>query len=323
MRLTWRALAAVAAALIGTSAYAQPSSYPTRSVTMICTYAAGGGGDVVVRKYAAGLGELTGQTFVVVNKVGAEGQIGNQGLMDAKPDGYTLMITGDASLLGNPLTMKGVDYDPRTALIPVATLANIGLILVVDAKSNVKSVADLTARIKARKGDDNYAVATVSQRLVSAWYLQKIGGAAVPVGYKATSDAINDIATGAVDFVFSDATLALAQAAAGRVRMLATTTKNRLSFAPDLPTMEEAGIPGVVYSVVWSAWAPQNTPPAIVDRLHRWLNDITEKPDTKAFLNRIGAEPLILDSPAALRALVADKFSLWKRLVAIAKLPKS
>jgi tripartite-type tricarboxylate transporter receptor subunit TctC len=323
MRYMCRSLAAVATMLIGVAAHAQPSSYPTRSVTMICTYAAGGGGGVVVRKYAAGLGDLTGQPFVVVNKVGAEGQIGNQALMDAKPDGYTLMITGDASLLGNPLTMKGVDYDPRTALLPVATLANIGLILVVDAKSAIKSVADLTARIKARQGDDNYAVATVSQRLVSAWYLQKIGAAAVPVGYKATSDAINDIATGAVDFVFSDATLALAQAAAGRVRMLATTTKSRLSFAPDLPTMEEAGIPGVVYSVVWSAWAPKNTPPAIVDQLHRWLNGITEKPDTKAFLNRIGAEPLILDSPAAMRALVADKFSLWKQLVAIAKLPKS
>lgn len=326
MSLASRMLAAIALLLIGAAAQVQAQTqppYPARTVTVICTYAAGGGGDVVVRKYAAALGELAGQPFVVVNKVGAEGHIGNQSLMDAKPDGYTLMITGDASLLGNPLTMKGVDYDPRTAIQPVATVANIGLVLVVDAKSDIGSVADLTVRIKAKKGEDNYGVATVSQRLVSAWYLQKIGAAAVPIGYRATGDAVNEVTRGAIDFVFADATLALAQSAAGRVRMLATTTKDRLSFAPDLPTMEEAGLPGLVYSVIWSAWAPKDTPPAIVDRLHGWLNTITRKDDTKAFLNRVGAEPLVLDSRAALGPVIADKFKLWQQLVTIAKLEKS
>ena len=328
MILAVRLLAALAIVLPGASsqAFAQAGAqapYPARTVTVICTYAAGGGGDVVVRKYAAALSELAGQTFLVVNKVGAEGQIGNAALMEAKPDGYTLMITGDASLLGNPLTMKGVDYDPRTAILPVATVANIGLVLVVDAKSDITSLAGLTARIKAKKGDDNYGVATVSQRLISAWYLQKIGASAVPIGYRATGDAVNEVTSGAIDFVFADATLALAQSAAGRVRMLATTTKERLSFAPDLPTMEEAGLPGLVYSVIWSAWAPNNTPPAIVDRLHDWLNGITRKEDTKAFLNRVGAEPLVLDSRAAIGPVIADKFELWRQLVTLAKLEKS
>jgi tripartite-type tricarboxylate transporter receptor subunit TctC len=323
MTPAYRMLAALALLWIAAPASAQTPAYPTRPVTVICTYAAGGGGDILVRKYATGLNELSGQAFVVLNKVGAEGHIGNQTLMDAKPDGYTLMITGDASLLGNPLTMKGVDYDPTTALVSVATLANIGLVLVVDAKSPIKSVADLTAHIRAKHGESNYAVATVSQRLVSSWYLEKIGATAVPVNYKATAEAINEITAGAIDFVFSDATLALAQAADGRVRMLATTTKQRLSFAPDLPTMDEAGVTGLAYSVLWTAWAPRNTPPAIVERLHGWLNTITARDDTKAFLNRIGAEPLMVGTPAATKPLVADKFKLWQQLVAIAKIQKS
>lgn len=314
-------IACIAGMLALNPAHAQ-TAYPNKTVTIVCTYAAGGGGDVIVRKYAAGFKDLTKQSFIVENRVGANGHIGNRYAMEAKPDGYTIILTGDSAVVGNPLIMKDADYDPLTALAPIGTFADIGLILVVSAKSDIKSVADLTAYLKAKKGDGKYATATVSQRMTSPWYLQSIGAEATEVGYKATADAVNDVTAGLVDFVFADATFAIAQAAQGRVRMLATTTKRRLSFASDLPTMEESGFKGMVYSVVWSAWAPPKTPPAIVQQLHDWMNTITESSDMKKFLNQAGADPLTVASPAEMGEMLKEKYALWKRLVAIAKLEK-
>jgi tripartite-type tricarboxylate transporter receptor subunit TctC len=257
----------------------------------------------------------------VENRVGANGHIGNRLTMEAKPDGYTIMITGNSSYVRNPLLMKDATYDPTSALQPIATLTDVGLILIVDAKSDVRTVADLTERLKAKNGDGKYATATISQRLVSPWYLQTVGAEATEVGYKSTADAVNDISAGFIDFVFADATFALAQAAQGRMRMLATTTKDRLSFAPDLPTLEETVKPGIVYSVIWAAWAPKNTPPAIVNQLHDWMNTITSTDNMKTFLH-VGSEPLILPSPAAMDDLMKQQYELWKRLVKIAKLEK-
>jgi len=313
---------AAALLLLSVGSVVAQTTYPSRTVTVVCTYAPGGGGDIIVRKYAEELKAASGHSFIVENRVGANGHIGNRYAMEAKPDGHTLLITGNSALVGNPLLMKDATYDPISDIQPVATVADIGLILVVDAKSDIKSVADLTARLKARNGDAKYAAATVSHRLISPWYLQTIGAKASEVGYKATADSINDITAGLVDFVFADATLALAQAAQGRVRMLATTTKKRLSFAPDLPTLEESGFPGMAYSVIWSAWAPKNTPPAIVAQLHKWLNDANSRDDVKKFLNQAGAEPLILPSPAAMNDLMKEQYELWKQLVQIAKLEK-
>jgi len=316
-----RFFAFVFACMAAFSVHAQ-TSYPSKPVTIICAYAAGGGGDIIVRRYAAELQKLAKQPFIVENRVGANGHIGNRFVMDSKPDGYTIIVTGDSSIVGNPLIMNEANYDPLSALTPIGTFSDIGLILVVSAKSDIKTVADLSAQIKAKQGGAKYAAATVSQRMMSPWYLQSIGAQGVEVGYKATTDAVGDVAAGLVDFIFADATLAMSQAAAGRVRMLATTTKQRLSFAKDLPTMEETGLKGLVYSVMWGAWAPARTPPEIVNQLHDWMNQITAMEDVRTFLNQAGADPLAVASPAVMAGMLKEKYSLWQRLVALAKLEK-
>ena len=148
-----KAIAALAAAVLACIAppWSQAhAEYPDRPIKIICTYAAGGGGDLMVRWYANGLRELIGRPVTVENKVGANGHLGNQTAMDARPDGYTMIITGASAWVGNPLLMKGVDYDPMTALAPVTTLNELGLILVVNPKLPIHSVADLTAFIKAK-----------------------------------------------------------------------------------------------------------------------------------------------------------------------------
>ncbi len=301
---------------------AQAQSYPTKPVRVIAAYAAGGGGDAMVRWWANALKNKTGQNFVVENRVGANGHLGNRTAMAAKPDGYTMIITGASALVGNPLMMKGADYDPLNALESVSTLNDIGLILVVGANSNIKTLADLNAYVKAKKGQAKYGISTASHRVVSAWYLQLIGAEATGVGYKLTTEAANDVAGGLVDFIFADATLAMTMARAGRVRMLATTVGKRLGFAPDVPTMAEAGVPGLVYSVIWAAWFPKGTPASIVKQMHDWLNEIASTPEAKKFLHDVGSEPFLTESPAAMDAILKREYETWKGIIEKAKIEK-
>ena len=320
-----KAIAAVAAAVLACIAplWSQAhAEYPDRSIKIICAYAAGGGGDLMVRWYANGLRELTGKPVTVENKVGANGHLGNQAAMDARPDGYTLIITGASAWVGNPLLMKGIDYDPMTALAPITTLNELGLILVVNPKLPIHSVADLTAFIKAKNGKALYGVQTSSALVATNLYLQKIGAEATRVAYKSAGDAAADIAAGLIDFYFPDATLAMSQAAQGRVRMLASTPAKRVSVAPDLPTMQEAGVPGFDYSVVWAAWFPKGTPEPIIHKMHDWLVQIVERPDTKKFLFEAGADQRPSDSPAEMAAVVQREYAKWQQIVQAAKIEK-
>lgn len=298
------------------------AAYPDHPIKIICAYAAGGGGDLMVRYYARALQELAGQSVIVENKVGANGHIGNQAVMDAKPDGYTMIITGASAYVGNPLLMKGIDYDPATALKPVATVNELGLALVVSPKLDIRSVADLTAFIKSKNGMARYGVQTSSALVAASLYLQTIGAQATRVNYKSAGDAAADTAAGLIDFFFPDITLAMAQASQGRVRLLASTTAKRVSAAPDLPSMQEAGVPGFAYSVVWGAWFPKGTPDAIVTQMHNWLTEIVKRPETNKFVFDVGAESRPSESPAEMARMITGEYEKWRRIVEAAKIGK-
>jgi tripartite-type tricarboxylate transporter receptor subunit TctC len=298
------------------------ADYPDRTIKVICAYAAGGGGDLMVRWYANALKDLAGKPVVVENKVGANGHVGDQAAMDARPDGYTMIITGASAYVGNPLLMKDIDYHPMVALAPITTLNELGLILVVNPKLPIHSVADLTAFIKSKNGKALYGVQTSSALVAANLYLQKIGAEATRVNYKSAADAASDIVAGLIDFYFPDATLAMAQAAQGRVRMLASTPAKRVSVAPELPTLQEAGVPDFDYSVVWGAWFPRTTPEPIIGRMHDWLVEIVERPATRKFLFEAGAEPRPSGSPAAMGEVIKGEYEKWRRIVQAAKIEK-
>ena len=318
-----RAVAFVVAIAVA-ALFAAPASaaYPDRPIKIICTYVAGGGGDLMVRFYARALSELTGQTVVVENKVGANGHIGNQATMDARPDGYTMMITGMSAWVGNPLLMKGADYDPVNALQPVTTLNELGLGLVVNPKLDIHSVADLTAFIKEKQGKALYGAQTSSGLVATNMYLQAIKAEATRVNYKSAGDAAADTTAGLIDFFFPDITLAMAQAAQGRVRLLATTPANRVSAAPNMPTMAEAGVPGFAYSVIWAAFFPKGTPAPIVTQMFNWLTEVSKRPETKKFLFDIGSDVRLSSSPEDMRKTIAGEYEKWHGIVEAARLPK-
>ncbi|HEV2572620.1 MAG TPA: tripartite tricarboxylate transporter substrate binding protein [Beijerinckiaceae bacterium] len=312
-------IAAVALTLVPRLALA---AYPDHPIKVICTYAAGGGGDLMVRYYARALSELAGQPVIVENRVGANGHVGNQAAMDAKPDGYTLLITGASAYVGNPLFMKSADYDPNTALKAVATLNELGLALAVNPKLDVHSVADLTKFIKEKNGRARYGAQTSSALVAASLYLQKIGATATQVNYKSAGDAAADTTAGLIDFFFPDITLAMAQAAQGRLRLLASTPANPVSAAPNLQTMQQAGVPDFSYSVIWAAWFPKDTPDPIVNQMHGWLNEIVKRSETKKFLFDVGADQRISQTPADMAQIIKAEFENWKKIAEAAKIEK-
>lgn len=313
---TWIALLSVLAA---DAAFA---AYPERPIRIICAYVAGGGGDLMVRYYAKALGDRIGQPVVVENRVGAQGHLGNKAAMEAKPDGYTMIITGASAWVGNPLLMKGIDYDPMTALAPVATLNELGLAVAVNPKLDIKSVPELTAFIKSKAGKAKYGVQTSSALVATNLYLQRIGAEATRVNYKSAGDAANDTVAGLIDFFFPDVTLGMAQATAGRLRLLASTPARKVSAAPNLITMQEAGIPDYDYSVVWAAWIPSGTPAPIVKQMHGWLTEIVMRPGTKKFLFDVGADQRPSKSPEEMGSIIKVEFEKWRRIVEAAKIER-
>ena len=311
-----------ACAVLAISAGGAHATYPERAIKVICTYVAGGGGDLMVRYYAHALGVAAGQPVIVENKAGANGHLGNKAAMDAKPDGYTLLITGASAWVGNPLLMKDVDYDPLTALQPVTTLDELGLGLVVNPMLDIKSVTDLTSFIRGKAGKAKYAIQTSSALVAGNLYLQRIGAQAVGVNYKNSTDAVADVAAGLLDYMFPDITLGLAQAKAGKVRLLAATPARKVTSAPELPTMQDAGVPDFDYSVIWAAWFPAGTAEPIVQRMHDWLVEIVARPQTKTFLLSIGADQRASASPEEMAQVIKAEYLKWKGIVQAAKIEK-
>src|SRR5262245_58872277 len=305
------ALAAVCAVadLAAQSAVAQ--TYPDRAVRVIAGYPAGGGGDTLVRYYAAQLEKATGQKFVVENKIAANGKIATDATLMAKPDGYTLLIHGTAAVVGNTVLMKNPGYDAMD-LQPVATLAESVFTLTVGPESKATTLKELVANLKAAGGKMKYGTATPVGLVASEKFLIETGTKAERVNYKGTVDAAREMVSNQIDFVFADATFAIAQAKQGRLKILGVTTKERLPSAPDLPTMTEEGVP-YVFTPKWAAWFPKGTPDAIVQKVGGLLRDIAKTDETKAFLTQSAATPLLTNSVAEAIEVVKGDLTLWRK----------
>jgi tripartite-type tricarboxylate transporter receptor subunit TctC len=311
-------LAALAALGLAPAGGVSAQTYPDRPVRVIAGYPAGGGGDALVRYYAAQLEKATGQKFLVENKVGANGKIATDAARMAKPDGYTLLIHGTAAVVGNTVLMKNPGYDAME-LQPVATLAQSVFVLTVGPESKAGSVKELVANLKAANGKMKYGTATGVTLVATAKFLVDTGTRAERVNYKGTVDAAREMVANQIDFLFADATFATAQAKQGRMKLLAMTSAERLATAPDVPTMTEAGVP-YVFTPKWAAWFPKGTPDAAVQRMASLLRDIAKTEDTKAFLLSAACTPLLTDSVAAATEVVEGDLGLWQKTAAEAKI---
>ena len=204
-------------------------------------------------------------------------------------------------------------------LTPVTSLVSFPFILVVDAKGPIKSVGDLVAAMKARKSPGSYGAVGGTPIVLSEMLKHVAGFDAVQVMYRNAINSLNDLQAGQLDFEFMDPTSALAMVREGHVRALAVSTPRRSPSAPDLPTMEEAGIKGVDRMSWFAALLPANAPAPIAETWNAWFRQILAQDDTKAFFRNVGAETFP-GSPADLTRLQQDEIARWSELVKIAKM---
>ena len=280
-----RAAAAAAALGMGYATPAIPQGYPSTDIHLICAFPAGSGSEVIVRYYAEKLRPVVGRTVVVENKPGAAGNIATEYIARAKPDGHTIYLHTGSSVAANMHLFKQPPVDAAKALTVAATINQQAFMLVVDAKSPFRTVADLTAYLKQKGDKASYATAATSGKVMGELYKSVAGLSAVEVSYKSAPDSLNDMLSGAVDYGVHDPVFALAQMREGRLRVLAVGSARRLQSQPDIPTMTESGVPGIDLTGWFAAMIPAATPRPIVAQINEWFNKVTSSEETRAFLN--------------------------------------
>ena len=284
------ALLALAAAPLAASA----QDYPTRPITLVVPYAAGGGNDVMARTVAEKMSKTLGQNVVVENRAGAGGSIATRQVARAAPDGYTLVIGGTGTLAVNPTLYSNVGYDPRKDFAPVGLIGTGQLIVLVNPNVPAKTIPELIALAKKEPGKLNYASAGVGSgiHLGVVLFEQMAGVKLTHVPYRGTAPALTDLIGGHVAIYFSSIPSAIGIAKEGKVRPLAVTGPKRSAVFPDLPTVAEAALPGFEAVLHYGIVAPAGTPKPIVDKLSAALREAVMAPDTRERMAADGTEPL-------------------------------
>jgi tripartite-type tricarboxylate transporter receptor subunit TctC len=263
-------LAGLAACVALPAGMASAADYPSRPITMVVPFAAGGSTDLVARIIAEKMTEDLGQTVIVENKAGAGGNIGAAAVATSDPDGYTILMGTIATHALNPAIMKDMPYDPVKSFAPISLLVLVPNVLEVNPELPVKSVQELIALLKSKPGEYSYASSGIGTPLhLSGELFKALAGVdMVHVPYRGAGPALNDVVAGQVPIMFDNLPSSTQFIKAGTLRALAVTTKTRSPSFPDLPTMEEAGVPGYE-TYTWNAlFAPAGTPQAVVDRLN-------------------------------------------------------
>jgi tripartite-type tricarboxylate transporter receptor subunit TctC len=294
--------------------------YPAREIRSICNFAAGSGADILVRYYSERLAQVAGKPVIVENKVGVQGNIATEFVARAKPDGYTIMITPASSTLAAARYLfKQLPFDPDKDFAPVTTLARLSFAIAVDARSPIRTIAELTGRLKKKPGHGNYGTGSNTGLVAAELYKEMAGLGTTHVPYKAAPNALADLLGGEIDFMSYDVTFLVPQVRAGRVRLLALTSAARLSMLPEVPTMAESGFPGYDLTPWFGVVVPAGTPKAVVDKLAVWFNQISASEETRKFLENFATEPFPGTSQS-MAALLAREIEQWGRYTRLAKI---
>ena len=309
---------ALVAALGGVSG-AHAQEYPSKDIHMIVGFPPGSGADIFVRYFGEKLRPVSGRNVIVENKVGANSNIATEYVARSKPDGYTLYPFAGTTVAATMALFKNPPVDVGKTIQVAATTSNLAFMLVVDAKSPYKSVAELTAAMKKKGKDASYAVAANPGIIMGALYKKATGVEAVEVLYRTAPDSMNELQSGKLDFGFHDPIFALGQARQGRLRILAVSTSERLAAQPDIPTMKASGVP-MDLNLWWGVMVAAGTPKPIVDKINKWFTEIVSTEETRKFLALSGADPMIR-TPEQAQAMFLKAIPEWAEYVKIANIP--
>ncbi len=267
------------------------AGYPKAPVKMIVGFAPGGSNDIVARVIADKLSARLGQSFVVENKPGAGGTIAAEFVAHAAPDGLTLLVAPAGLMVVNPAVYATLPYDPLTSYEPISNVVLYQLVLSVNSSMPIKSVQDLIAWGKAHPDKANYASTSAIFQLTSELFNLKTGSHFQYIPFKGGADIVTAVITGQATMAFADAAPAIPQFKAGTLRPLATTGATRLPELPDVPTLAEVGIDGVVVEGFIGLAAPKGTPEPIVKKLEAEVMAITKLPDVAQRMRDLGLIP--------------------------------
>ena len=307
---------AACALALATSAVAGAQDYPSKPVRVVVPWPPGGLVDVAGRVVGEKLAAALGQPFLVDNKPGAGGVIGAEMVAKAAPDGYTIALTTSALNMNAALQAK-MSFDVARDFEPIAAAAYAPSILVVHPSLGVKSVQELVALAKSRPGKMTYASAGngTPAHLSGELLKSMLGLDILHVPYKGAPPAMTDQIAGRVDFHFANAAVALPQVRAGKVRGLAVTSAQRASFAPELPTMAEAGVPKFEADQWVGYLAPRGTPRAVLERLNAAIGRALEGDDVKTALEQSGMSAAAAATTAQFGAYLKQDLSKWTGVV--------
>jgi tripartite-type tricarboxylate transporter receptor subunit TctC len=313
-----RFLAALPPLLAPVGAHGESAeNYPSRPVTVVVPYAAGGGLDLVARLLAQKLSERTGRSFFVENRLGAGGIIAANSVARAAPDGYTLFVGSSTQLAIQVTLRKKLSYDPATDFVPIALVASVPFVLIVNPSLPVHTAGDLVKLAKEKPGQLLFGSSGIgSPPHLYMELLQTMTDTKMThVPYKGTAQAIIDVVSGRVPVLMSDVAPAAPLIKAGTVRALGVSSTTRVAVLPDVPPIAENGVPGFD-AVAWlMAVAPAAVPPAIVDKLHDVLKEIVAAPDTQQKFVTLGVIPIDTPPVPKLQAFVKSEIGRWGKVV--------
>ena len=296
---------------------ALPQDYPAREIRSICNFAPGSGADIIVRYYSDQLAKLAGKPVVVENRPGAQGSVASAFVAKSAPDGYTIHITPASSTLASaPHIWKQLPYDPIKDFATVTTINSLTFSVAVDAGKPIHKMSDLISVLKAKPGNGFYGTQSNSGQIAAELIKANTGLQTTYVPFKVTGDAFTALLGGSIDFMSVDATWARGQS---KVRILAVTAAKRSASLPDVPTLAEAGVPGVDIAPWWGVVVPAGTPRPIIDRLAGWFNQIVASEETRQFHARFAIDPMP-GTPESMAALLKSEVERWGGFVKLAKI---
>ena len=306
-------LAWLSAALLATAAQAQ--DYPSKPIRFIVSFPPGGSSDLIARAIAPRMAERMGQPVLVENRPGAGGMIGVEMVAKAPPDGYTIGLAAAGALSSNISLYPSMPYHPERDLAPVSMLAMIPFFLVAHP-SQPASLKELIDTAKARPGMIAYGYGGngSTMHLAGELFNMMAGVTLQPVPYKGSGPVSTDVLGGQVPLGVVDVPSAIAHVRAGKMRALAVTSKRRISAAPEVPTFEEAGVPGYEAIGWFGAVAPAQTPADIVNRLNREIAAALSVPEIRERALAAGAEPLTT-TPQEFAAIIREETRKWALVI--------
>lgn len=310
-------LIACLALLAGTAAHAQPA-YPTKTITMVVPFAAGGPTDTVGRLIAQSMGKTLGQQVIVENVGGAGGTIGAARVANANPDGYTIFLhhIGQSTA---PTLYRRLRYSPTDDFAPIGLVTDVPMTIIARKDFPAKDFKELIAKVKAEKSKLSYANAGVgsASHLCGMLFMSAVGADMTTVPYKGTAPAMNDLLGGQVDLMCDQTTNTTNQIKSGKVKVYAVTTKTRVPSLPDVPTASEAGLPNFEVAVWHGLYAPKGTPKPVIDKLSNALQRALKDDMVKKRFAELGTEPVAENraTPEALRNHLKSEIAKWAPII--------